>query len=568
MNRSKIAYLDKITAGDYVNIVRNAVHFLKNRGDLSKIIKPKDTSALKKRAKEFQDLGLSIDDKYIDSFFDWDESDPGNITELIRRATALFKAVAYAESNSIASIPGYQYSLDMPVRIEHTAENDKYREARPNTSVPQGSDYSTYVLAFKENELAAISTTSFGMFQIIPGRYSPNSKGFAELLKGPVIDLNNWAGRTGDVRYAWELLIGHENSVNADDFYGAGDKILNTVDDWDKPIGETSKTIFPKWMGIDEFILKSIKSLANVTFSPTKVNWNLYSLATLAGNYFFYPLGNNNQGDISLYLSSLWYAYVPIMYNFWGAPASVATNINLEKNVFKWPDTYHGIHNEAGTFAWHMQKLNANQELRNVILSGQWPKVSNHDEFGKCCLYDSKLLYAFIQFYNDPDLVSLNPDADRYAAGYGNSHVTTTVISYFGAIGKVMKDSLTQALVNPMYATTMNKAESDKNADLRNKIIQAMYSYVKNVDFDSSKKQKLNIVDDTILPLNVSMKIDGISGLNIGDCIEVDFLPKIYSDNTYLIIMGLDTEVDSSNNWITNIKLGVKLKGKIYDKAN
>lgn len=134
-----------------------------------------------------------------------------------------------------------------------------------------------------------------------------------------------------------------------------------------------------------------------------------------------------------------------------------------------------------------------------------------------------------------------------------------------GAQGKVMRDRLTQKLPNPLYWTVLNIDEKDKNEKIKNKILESIYSYVNEKVVNSDENRKINVVDDVILPLNVNITIDGISGLNIGDPIELDFLPDIYSNNTYLIITGLNYEIGPSNNWATNMSLSVKLKGKRYD---
>ena len=61
----------------------------------------------------------------------------------------------------------------------------------------------------------------------------------------------------------------------------------------------------------------------------------------------------------------------------------------------------------------------------------------------------------------------------------------------------------------------------------------------------------------TIIPIDVDMTIDGISGLLPGDIFKVDYLPKIYREFTYLIIMSVEHTVSTSG-WET--KIGAKMK--------
>ena len=544
-------YLDSFKNGDYVNMVTNAIVTLEKMGKLGNVSIILDKNVLKNRAKEFLDLGLNIPTSALDDFFVWDQNDPNKLKELIRRAIALFKAVTYAESDGVAIDPNKPYSLDQIVRIEHTPANDLYKAANPSTTLPTGSGYDTYELAFKENKIAAIKSTSFGMFQIIPGRFAPNIQGFADLLYGKNFNPNNWRGR--DALEGWQLLLGtNDLEGQLDPLLTGADKILASTELW--------KTVESNKGPFEKIFAEITSQIINFIIDSTKINWNLYALATIIGNYLFYKIEDPK------YISSLWYAYVPTMYVFWGSPETVATNIDLSKHVSTWPDSYHSLHNNSATFNAHVGQLNMKENMKKVVNSAQWPKVAAHNSFEDCCSYDSKLLWAFIQFYNNPDLVTLNPNGDRYSNyGGGNQHITTTVYTYMGAQGKVMRDSLTQKLSNPLYSTVLNKDEKDKNEKIKNKILESIYSYVNEKVVNSDENRKINVVDDVILPLNVNITIDGISGLNIGDPIELDFLPDIYSNNTYLIITGLNYEIGPSNNWATNMSLSVKLKGKRYD---
>ena len=60
-----------------------------------------------------------------------------------------------------------------------------------------------------------------------------------------------------------------------------------------------------------------------------------------------------------------------------------------------------------------------------------------------------------------------------------------------------------------------------------------------------------------VLAIRLSMTIDGISGLSIGDVIECEFLPEVYQRNTIILITGVENDI-TGNDWKTNLKISVK----------
>ena len=59
-------------------------------------------------------------------------------------------------------------------------------------------------------------------------------------------------------------------------------------------------------------------------------------------------------------------------------------------------------------------------------------------------------------------------------------------------------------------------------------------------------------VSQPILPVELSMTLDGIGGLEVGNCFKVDYLPQIYRDFCYFMINKVDHSISKSG-WETSI---------------
>jgi len=70
---------------------------------------------------------------------------------------------------------------------------------------------------------------------------------------------------------------------------------------------------------------------------------------------------------------------------------------------------------------------------------------------------------------------------------------------------------------------------------------------------------------DPIIPIEVELTIDGISGLKPFDKFRVDYLPKVYRDNVYFVIFNIDHTI-SSTGWET--KITGKMRGDIEAMKN
>ena len=70
-----------------------------------------------------------------------------------------------------------------------------------------------------------------------------------------------------------------------------------------------------------------------------------------------------------------------------------------------------------------------------------------------------------------------------------------------------------------------------------------------------------------LMPISISMSLDGIGGLRVGDMFKVDYLPKPYREHTYFVITKVDHSVAQSG-WSTDIEAIMQMIPESYFKAN
>jgi len=70
-----------------------------------------------------------------------------------------------------------------------------------------------------------------------------------------------------------------------------------------------------------------------------------------------------------------------------------------------------------------------------------------------------------------------------------------------------------------------------------------------------------------LMPISISMSLDGIGGLRVGDMFKVDYLPKPYREHTYFVITKVDHSVAQSG-WSTDIEALMQMIPESYFKAN
>jgi len=138
---------------------------------------------------------------------------------------------------------------------------------------------------------------------------------------------------------------------------------------------------------------------------------------------------------------------------------------------------------------------------------------------------------------------------DQSGSGYGTTTYSLVNIGVEKPYEKIMKDSLTQKLMNPQYAVYKNTDEKEKNDKIVDSIKSAMWGR------DLSDKRT-----SAIVPIDVNVTVDGIGGLRSGDAIDLDFLPQIYKDNIVLSISNISHEI--GNDWTTTLNLIIKTRLK------
>ena len=121
---------------------------------------------------------------------------------------------------------------------------------------------------------------------------------------------------------------------------------------------------------------------------------------------------------------------------------------------------------------------------------------------------------------------------------------------YFESDYFLKRDSLTQTLMSPIYSNPLTSNEKIYNDKIKEIVKQIVYS-----KFD--KIYNLDPNEMSLVPLEFTMTIDGISGLSIGDVIECEFLPEVYQRNTIILITGVENDI-TGNDWKTNLKISVK----------
>ena len=99
-----------------------------------------------------------------------------------------------------------------------------------------------------------------------------------------------------------------------------------------------------------------------------------------------------------------------------------------------------------------------------------------------------------------------------------------------------------------------------------------MSSYFKQTMLYLLKTAKLKGVKSSIkgqvpIPVSISMTLDGIGGLKVGDIFKIDYLPKPYREFTYFVIKKVDQKI-STTGWSTDIEAYMQFNGEAYFDAN
>ena len=90
----------------------------------------------------------------------------------------------------------------------------------------------------------------------------------------------------------------------------------------------------------------------------------------------------------------------------------------------------------------------------------------------------------------------------------------------------------------------------DKNGNMSPEFKTTMIYLLTNAKIEGS--QSLVTQGQIPMPLRISLKLDGIGGLKVGDIFKIDYLPKQYRSKTYFVIEKIDHSVGRSG-WTTDI---------------
>ncbi|NDB56726.1 hypothetical protein EB169_12985, partial [archaeon] len=99
-----------------------------------------------------------------------------------------------------------------------------------------------------------------------------------------------------------------------------------------------------------------------------------------------------------------------------------------------------------------------------------------------------------------------------------------------------------------------------------------MSSYFKQTMLYLLRTAKIKGVESSIkgqvpIPVTISMSLDGIGGLKVGDIFKIDYLPKSYRDFCYFVIKKVDQKITTSG-WNTDIEAYMQFNGKSYFDKN
>ena len=90
----------------------------------------------------------------------------------------------------------------------------------------------------------------------------------------------------------------------------------------------------------------------------------------------------------------------------------------------------------------------------------------------------------------------------------------------------------------------------DKNGNMSPEFKTTMIYLLTNAKIEGS--QSLVTQGQIPMPLRISLKLDGIGGLKVGDIFKIDYLPKQYRSKTYFVIEKINHSVGRSG-WTTDI---------------
>merc|ERR1711966_282818 len=103
--------------------------------------------------------------------------------------------------------------------------------------------------------------------------------------------------------------------------------------------------------------------------------------------------------------------------------------------------------------------------------------------------------------------------------------------------------------------TSLVKSLSMKSS-ISSQMTNALY-IASNTPFTGASVKKGELSNKNIIPLDVDFEIDGISGLQFGTTLAIDYLPKRYLAQTYLFAKQIQHSI-TPGSWTTTITAGFR----------
>jgi len=165
---------------------------------------------------------------------------------------------------------------------------------------------------------------------------------------------------------------------------------------------------------------------------------------------------------------------------------------------------------------------------------------------------------------------SENPLGD-YQTSAGNPSESPTKIDGFFGSNTIINDNFFSAqstnIKNKKPTTSMRYGALDVNQDFSEFVKENfLFNYDKmdaNKNNPVSDEQIFNTMHlqpdnvtlkNTVLPLKISLELEGTAGFSIGDIFNINVLPKIYNGRGYFSITAVDQSIDESMVWTTNLE--------------
>ena len=195
------------------------------------------------------------------------------------------------------------------------------------------------------------------------------------------------------------------------------------------------------------------------------------------------------------------------------------------------------------------------------------------DEFN---IVESAYVFPSYGAYSMLQAISLSselPDAMKNAAAYGsigspNSKIKGGFGTLYGNLRDDFDDSwggkteyIRENITNPEnenWARAQKFIDDNKNYYEKVEVNSEYWTYIK-LFWNRIQDNNSKYISTTLLPLNLSITIDGIEGLQFGNIITIDYLPDIYRTESAFAITGISHDINKDG-WTTTIDTQFRIK--------